>query len=195
MKIFLTILILILSFQSWTKADDIRDFEIEGMSVGDSLLDYFSEEEIKKAQKNNFSYLNKFIDFWAPIKLENTDAHDGVAVINKKNDSKYIIYGLTASKNLTNNFQECFQLKKNVVDEVSKLFVNAKKKDEGKEKHEADKTGKSFTYRTLFFIGKAYVEIACYDFYDKNPNNWFDEFRVSISSEEFRDFLNDEFYK
>ena len=47
MKRLLLILILILSFQSWTKADDISEFEIEGMSVGDSLLDYFSEEEIK----------------------------------------------------------------------------------------------------------------------------------------------------
>ena len=28
--------------------DDIRDFEIEGMSIGDSALDFFSEEEIKK---------------------------------------------------------------------------------------------------------------------------------------------------
>ena len=37
MKIFLSVLILIFNFQSWTKADDIKDFEIEGMSVGDSL--------------------------------------------------------------------------------------------------------------------------------------------------------------
>ena len=48
MKRLLLILILTLSFQSWTKADDIRDFEIEGISVGDSLLDYFTKEEIKK---------------------------------------------------------------------------------------------------------------------------------------------------
>jgi hypothetical protein len=26
--------------------EDISDLEIEGMSIGDSLLDYFSEEEI-----------------------------------------------------------------------------------------------------------------------------------------------------
>ena len=48
MKRLLLILILTLSFQSWTKADDIRDFQIEGMSIGDSALDFFSEEEIKK---------------------------------------------------------------------------------------------------------------------------------------------------
>ena len=47
MKIFLSVLILIFSLQSLTKADDIRDFEIEGISIGDSLLDHFSEEQIK----------------------------------------------------------------------------------------------------------------------------------------------------
>ena len=45
MRIFITVLFLILSLQSWTKADDIRDFQIEGMSIGDSLLDYISENE------------------------------------------------------------------------------------------------------------------------------------------------------
>ena len=52
MKRLLLILILTLSFQSWTKADDIRDFEIEGMSIGDSALDYFSESELIKNKKN-----------------------------------------------------------------------------------------------------------------------------------------------
>ena len=41
MKRLLLILILTLSFQSLSKADDIRDFEIEGMSIGDSLLESF----------------------------------------------------------------------------------------------------------------------------------------------------------
>ena len=51
MRNFLLILILTLSFQSLTKADDIRDFEIEGISIGDSLLDYFSEDQIKKSKR------------------------------------------------------------------------------------------------------------------------------------------------
>ena len=48
MKKFLAILILIFTLQTPSQADDIRDFEIEGMSIGDSLLDYLSEEEINK---------------------------------------------------------------------------------------------------------------------------------------------------
>ena len=46
MKILLSILVLIFNLQSFVKADDISEFEIEGMSIGDSLLDYFSEEDI-----------------------------------------------------------------------------------------------------------------------------------------------------
>ena len=41
MRVFVAVLVLIFSLQSLTKADDIRDFEIEGMSIGDSLLDYY----------------------------------------------------------------------------------------------------------------------------------------------------------
>ena len=41
----LIILFFIISLQSWTKADDIRDFEIEGLSIGDSLLNFASEKK------------------------------------------------------------------------------------------------------------------------------------------------------
>ena len=44
---YLAIIFLVFSFYSWTKADDIRDFQIEGMSIGDSLLNFYTEEEIK----------------------------------------------------------------------------------------------------------------------------------------------------
>ena len=44
MKIFLLLLILFTGVQSWTKADDIRNFEIEEISIGDSILDFFSKK-------------------------------------------------------------------------------------------------------------------------------------------------------
>ena len=60
-KIFLTIIVLIFSLQSWTKADDIRDFQIEGMSIGDSLLDYFTKNEIKKSSKSYYKNKKTFL--------------------------------------------------------------------------------------------------------------------------------------
>ena len=48
MKKLLAILILVLTLQTPSWADDIRDFQIEGMSIGDSALDFFSAAELKK---------------------------------------------------------------------------------------------------------------------------------------------------
>ena len=45
MKIFLTFFVLF--FSSSIVAEDIADFQIEGISIGDSLLDYFTIEEIE----------------------------------------------------------------------------------------------------------------------------------------------------
>ena len=53
MKLFLSIFIFIICFQPWTKAGDIKDFEIEGISIGDSALDYFSKTQIKN---NSYTY-------------------------------------------------------------------------------------------------------------------------------------------
>ena len=51
MKKFLGILVLGLLLSLSAKADDIRDFEIEGISVGDNLLDHFTVNQINKAYK------------------------------------------------------------------------------------------------------------------------------------------------
>ena len=55
------ILTLFFNFQSLTKAENISDFEIEGISIGDSLLDYLSEKEIIaeiEINKPSYNYLN-----------------------------------------------------------------------------------------------------------------------------------------
>ena len=51
MKTLLTFFVLL--FSSSVFAEDISDFEIEGISIGDSLLDYFSEKEIKESLDAN----------------------------------------------------------------------------------------------------------------------------------------------
>ena len=48
MRVFLVVLLLIFTLKSWSKADDIRDFQIEGISIGDSALDYFPKSEIEQ---------------------------------------------------------------------------------------------------------------------------------------------------
>ena len=50
MKILLTLFVLL--FSSSVVAEDISDFEMGGMSIGDSLLDFYTKTEITNARKS-----------------------------------------------------------------------------------------------------------------------------------------------
>ena len=60
MKTLLTIFVLL--FSSSVVAEDISDYQIEGISIGDSLLDYFSEDEIIKNIKIDSEKIRKEIE-------------------------------------------------------------------------------------------------------------------------------------
>ena len=51
MKKISLIIVLSLCFTILSQADDIKDFQIEGISIGDSLLNYYDEKEIKNMKK------------------------------------------------------------------------------------------------------------------------------------------------
>ena len=86
MKIFLTVIIIVFSLQSWTKAEDIKDFQIEGMSVGDSLLDYYSEKEILKKinSSHTFFYNKDYMSISLSYKTGKFKNYDDVGVVLKQ---------------------------------------------------------------------------------------------------------------
>ena len=88
---FFWIFILIFNLQSFTKADEIKDFEIEGMSVGDNLLDHFTISEIKNAYKNTYPKSKKF--YGLQFLLSNYEVYE-VIQVHLKADSNYIISSL-----------------------------------------------------------------------------------------------------
>ena len=45
MKKLILIVILTFGIQTYTNADDVRDFQIEGFSIGDSLLNFFNKKK------------------------------------------------------------------------------------------------------------------------------------------------------
>ena len=59
MRSLIGIFILIFSLKSWCLADDIKDFQIEGMNIGDSLLNYYDKKEIQTAYDNATYYKDK----------------------------------------------------------------------------------------------------------------------------------------
>ena len=84
-------------------ADNIRDFQIEGMSIGDSALDYFSEEELKNANVEGYKD-KKFLmlGIWKEYKL-----YDVLQIYVKPNDSKYKMYAIAGVIIYSDNLESC----------------------------------------------------------------------------------------
>ena len=124
MRVFITVLVLIFSLQSWSKADDIRDFEIEGISIGDSLLDFFSKEEILQSKMDYYKN-DKFIT----VNLSNTFNSNMYAnlQISYQNNNDFIIYEIEASIKYTNKIDACNSKRIIIFEEVSAMFPKSEK--------------------------------------------------------------------
>ena len=196
MNRLLLILILIFNFQSWTKADDIRDFEIAGISIGDSLLDFYSVEQILNQKKIGFLYPNKKY-FTARLKNNNGNLYEYLQFQIKDNDPKYIIYSIEGI-NFPEDINSCLNEQNNISSEIKKIFPSAKKIiNNGK--HEGDPTGKSVAYEIYYSLkNEGMIVIACYDWSAEitaDPNKkWIDNLKVIIDSKEFSNWLNNEAY-
>ena len=83
MKKLLAILVLGLFLITPSQADDIRDFQIEGISIGDSLLDIATEKEINKAKSSEQFPNDKFIIYYLE-ELKPLKNYDWVSVSTKK---------------------------------------------------------------------------------------------------------------
>ena len=171
-------------------ADDISDFEIEGMSVGDSLLDYFSKKEIKDNTNTGYYTNNKYtsVEFF---QLSSFKTYDAVGLKYKTDDKKYIIVGISGTLFCEKNIEKCNKKQKEIDLELSNMFENARK-EVSKDKHDADKSGKSTTSQINFwFKSGEVVSIELLDWSEKitNEKGWTDNVNVSFRTEEFNDFL------
>ena len=110
MKVFITVLVLIFSLQSLTRADDISEFEIEGMSVGNSLKNYMNINEIKKAEENSTYYNdNRYIVIFSN---RDSETYDDIEITYNPNDKNYIIQSLVGKVEYPDNYEKC-KVKKN----------------------------------------------------------------------------------
>jgi len=185
-KIIIIQIILIVSFQSLIKADDIRDFQIEGMSIGDSLLDYFTKEKIKK-EKKFYKLGGKLLDGYSKIfKMNNNKVYDNVVLYFESDDRKYIIQGISGRKYYKNNINECYKAQDKIVNEIKLIAPNAKIVALKKDKHSRFKN--SYIKKTIFFLNDADISIFCYD-YSKKDTTSMDRLSVIIRFEKMNIYL------
>ena len=202
MKRLLLILILTFSYQTLTKADDIRDFEIEGANIGDSLLDYFTKEKIESSNKTIYPN-KKFYDIHISVK---SDQYDQLTYTVKNGDNYFIIeqlsgdkyyYKPSSDKNIDKMHLACLKQKDKISEKFEKMLSVNKKKDYTHIYKTVD-NGKSFSVVTDFnFKDRSAIRIYCNKFTKEtiNKRNFFNGLSVSISPIKILDWLTIEAYK
>ena len=161
MNKIILILFVIFNFQSWTFADDIRDFEIEGMSIGDSLLDYFSKKKIDQEQffEAEQGDNKEVARFYIREKKGN---YDWITISYKTSDKRYTIIELSGCIFLP--FNECIKKRDKINNQVENLFKESEQQLTGTIEHFLDKD--SFVDHIAYWTSETsndYVSLTCYD--------------------------------
>ena len=192
MKKIFFLIILILKFQTFSLADDIRELQIEGIRIGDSALDYFSEVQLEDSEQgwHNYNY-NEYSTSLLPGK----DSYHWLQVSYKSDDDNFIIEalaGVLEKKNYDNN--KCNKELNTLALNVSELFKNTMQEKKQSYKLTADAsrkypfTGKSVVTAILFnLVDNGEIILACYNMDKTTKKN--DYFRIDIRSREFTNYL------
>lgn len=191
MKVFLSVLILIFSLQSWTKADDIRNFQVEGLSIGDSALTILSQDEIKEYKR--FIYNQK--DYYSvAFSLPSFKVYEYVQLNIKSGDQKFIIDSIEGG--FITNYKEC-KKKKNIIENELKSTFSNLKFSPGRELVEKNvrKETSSYLFFNTSFLDGGIIRVMCTEWskQTKDTKGWQDSLRVVINSKEFNHFLDKEY--
>jgi len=188
-----TLIILVLLFSSSVFADDISDFEIEGMSIGDSALDFFSEKQIKE---NTWDYYDD--KTFTPVQMDGPlffETYNAIDFSYKTQDTKYKIQSLSGVLFYNDNIKDCYHKMDEIIIELKRIFKNAKFYDKQTSGHPNDpegSKGKSTITDAFFSLESGDIIVACYDYSKKHGSQ--DHLNVAIDSREFAEWLKNKAY-
>ena len=186
MRFFLTIFIIIFGLQSFTKADDVSEFQIEGMSIGDSLLDYFNNKELNESKVNYGYKSQKYTILEFPKSKTNSSKYDIIQIQFLKNDDEMIIRAISGIV-FYKNINYCHEQLENTVNEIAELFKSWK--SQGKDSYETS-FGNAIDYSFINSSDDS-LQIACFNYFDDDK---YDHLRISIKTMKYREWLSKEIY-
>ena len=172
-------------------SDNIRDFTIENMSIGDSTLDFFSKKEILD---NKMDYYKK--DDFITIGFNNhpsLNQYDWLQITYKKNNKKYLVESLDGVLAFRNDYNGCLKKKSQIALEIKDM--TGVEPDELGGEHRADPTGKSIFSNSEFNVDNDFIVISCIDWSKKMEEIYFDHLKVWIGTSEFYNWIQTHPYK
>ena len=163
MKNILFIFLLILSFQTWSKADDIKDFEIGNFSLNESLLNYYSEKNLMNnwdEQKIGYGFKSdkyyKFAFFGTEF-----DPYDHIVLYTLRSDNNFKIKSITGFRS-DFEIKKCYKEMKIIASEINQMFPNSKKENYGPAIKPLDPSGKSTEKGILFIFAFCFASLITF---------------------------------
>ena len=192
MKKFIAIIVLVLFLIAPSQADDIRDFQIEGISVGDNLLNFFDKNKIDSFPGNYYPNSKKFkmIDLSYEFSLQTYDQFF-VSFNEEKND--YIIHEMKGTIDFENK-KDCLIEKKKIANFLRELDKGNSKEQSYSQNAAQDKSGESKFYSTDFISEDGTARTYCLIWSEKfkNEKGWKNHIQVVVYDKEFKNFLMNE---
>ena len=171
-------------------SNDIRDFEIEGISIGDSLLNFVSKEYIDNQKPFIYPKSKKFKEYRVDIELLQ---YDMITASVKASDNKYIIYSMMADIFFRNNFDKCKTKKTQILKEIKSVIGEFEKEEDNRYKRSIDKSGNSYDESTtIFFKNGDNIRAICTNW--SESVNYGDRLTIAINTEEFFNWMINEAY-
>jgi len=189
-RLSLYLFLIFFTLQTPSQADDIRDFQIEGISVGDSLLDYYSENVINKNKTEGPRGKGKF--YKTTIIDSKFNEYESMEFYLKTNDKKYKIYAIDALIVYNNQINKCKIKKSEIVKSLEKSLNEKFKSFEGS--HSLDKSGKTKVYQSYFMHASSdHVRVECTDWTNKmkKKHKVTDNLGVSLVSKQVLKWIRD----
>jgi len=181
-------LILFLFFSSSIFSKTFKDIDIEGLKLGESLLNHMDNDEIFVNAQDIYHYIpeNEFLSVL--YKPQSFQRFEFVNAVIKKNDNNFIIYGLGGVTQPI-SMEDCFKLQNKMVASFDKNLDYFEKKGPLIIIHPADSSNLSKVNAINYIEEKGTViNIECYDFSENVP--YVDSFSVNLLTEELNIFLN-----
>ena len=176
--------------------ESLRNFEVLGMSIGDSLLDFMPEVDIfyeiekhKKLNKySNRKEPNKFFEITVP--KQEDYLYDGATVFIKNTiPSDYTIYGLRGYRYYIEDFDACIKRRNQIVEILTDFFPDA----ETGSLIDEDNEGITDTFSIGYIAKNRIIDVFCSDLEEtyRLENNFREGLTFVVRNKEFSDWALD----
>ena len=189
--LFVWIFLIYISFVNVSlKSDEIENYEIEGISIGDSLLKIYKKNYINKKSSDIKYGKKKFSDYQKIYKDKNNKLYDRIVLYYKHDDINYFIKQISGRKYFKKNIGECYKLQNKISKDLESSLTNSEKIESDIIRNSSYPNGDSYKKEIVFYLqNNSLIRLVCYD-YSKKDTRSKDRLSVIFSTAEYNIWLS-----